>query len=115
MIERGTIKRTLAGVLSLALCLCIGVMAVRTAGAADASSGQQKDPRQMKFEPVQFTPPDPERVVLENGMVVYLLEDHELPLVTITATIRTGGWLDPAEKVGLGAITGESMRERVFR
>ena len=70
----------------------------------------QTDPRQMRFEPVVFTPPEPERLVLENGMVVYLLEDHELPLVTITATMRTGSWLDPAEKVGLAVIAGTTMR-----
>jgi hypothetical protein len=42
-------------------------------------------------------------------MVVYLLEDHELPLVSMTATMRTGGWLDPAEKIGwplTGSICG---------
>ena len=64
----------------------------------------------MQFAPVVFTPPEPERVVLDNGLVVYLLEDHELPLVTITATIRTGGWLDPADKVGLAGIAGAVMR-----
>lgn len=64
----------------------------------------------MTFEPVRFTPPEPERVVLENGMVVYLLEDHELPLVTISALIKSGTWLDPSEKVGLAGITGAVMR-----
>jgi len=68
------------------------------------------DPRQMTFKPVEFTPPEPDRVVLENGMVVYLLEDHELPLVSMTATMRTGSWLDPAEKIGLASLTGSIMR-----
>jgi predicted Zn-dependent peptidase len=71
---------------------------------------EAEDPRTMAFEPVEFSPPDPERVVLDNGLVVYLLEDHELPLVTITATMRTGSWLDPADKVGLAAMTGAVMR-----
>jgi len=48
--------------------------------------------------------------VLENGMIVYFLEDHELPLVSITATMRTGSWLDPAEKIGLASLTGSVMR-----
>jgi predicted Zn-dependent peptidase len=64
----------------------------------------------MRFEPVQFIPPEPDRVVLENGLVVYLLEDHELPLVTVTATIRTGNWLDPADKIGLAGLAGITMR-----
>ena len=68
------------------------------------------DPRQMTFKSVEFTPPEPDRVVFENGMVVYLLEDHELPLVSMTATMRTGSWLDPAEKIGLASLTGSVMR-----
>jgi predicted Zn-dependent peptidase len=64
----------------------------------------------MTFPPVVFTPPEPERVVLDNGLVVYLLEDHELPLVTVTAMLRTGGWLDPADKVGLAELAGVTMR-----
>lgn len=48
--------------------------------------------------------------VLDNGMVVYLMEDHELPLVSGTALIRTGDRLEPAEKVGLAGLTGTVMR-----
>ena len=77
---------------------------------AGVGEGLLSDPRTMTFAPVEFSPPDPERIVLDNGMVVYLLEDHELPLVTVTATMRTGGWLDPADRVGLAAITGSVMR-----
>ena len=69
-----------------------------------------KDPRTMTFPPVEFAPPEPARVVLDNGMVVYLLEDHELPLVSLSAMMRTGGWLEPADKVGLAALTGAVMR-----
>lgn len=87
-------------VLALAFCLGIGAPIV----------GAQDDPRTMKFDTVQFTPPEPERMVLDNGMVVYLLEDHELPLVTITATMQTGAWLDPSDKVGLAGLTGATMR-----
>jgi predicted Zn-dependent peptidase len=68
------------------------------------------DPRTMTFSPVEFSPPEPERVILDNGMIVYLLEDHELPLITVTATMRTGSWLDPSDKIGLAAITGSVMR-----
>ena len=69
-----------------------------------------EDPRTMTFKPVEFSPPEPERVVLDNGMVAYLLEDHELPLITVTVSMRTGSWLDPADKIGLAALTGSVMR-----
>ncbi|MFA5974796.1 MAG: pitrilysin family protein [Elusimicrobiota bacterium] len=61
------------------------------------------------FPPLEFHPPKPERFVLENGLVVFLLEDHELPLIKLHAVFRTGSQHEPADKVGLGAIFGEAM------
>jgi len=54
--------------------------------------------------------PDVKRVKLDNGMQLFLLEDHELPLINLSAMIRTGSIYDPSEKVGLASITGEVMR-----
>ena len=65
----------------------------------------------LEFPPlaeIQF--PDYERYELDNGIVVYLMEDHELPLVTGSATFRTGNRLDPSDKVGLSAIMGDTLR-----
>ncbi|HEX6726131.1 MAG TPA: pitrilysin family protein [Nitrospira sp.] len=87
--------------------LTILLASVVVAYAADPALS---DPRTMTFKPVEFSPPEPERVVLDNGMVLYLLEDHELPLVSITVTMRTGSWLDPTDKIGLAAMTGAVMR-----
>ena len=92
------------------IMLVLGILAVLPLGSAMAETSVLPDPRQMKFEPVTFTPPDVERLVLENGLVVFLLEDHELPLVTVSAMMRTGSWLDPAEKTGLAGLTGNLMR-----
>jgi len=66
---------------------------------------------QIQFPPLpEVTLPDYTRFELDNGMVVYLVEDHELPLVSGFATIRTGDRLEPAAQVGLAAITGQVMR-----
>jgi zinc protease len=68
------------------------------------------------FEAFQYPPlpgfeiPTPTRVALPNGMVLLLLEDHELPVVNVTVRIRTGSIFDPPEKVGLAGITGTVMR-----
>jgi len=90
--------------------LLVALLGLPLTACAGAGEGLLSDPRTMTFAPVEFSPPDPERIVLDNGLVVYLLEDHELPLVTVTATMRTGGWLDPVDKIGLAAITGSVMR-----
>jgi zinc protease len=70
-----------------------------------------EDVRQLRFPPApHFEIPRPERVALDNGLVVMLLEDHELPLVTLNAYLRTGSRLDPPAKLGLGALGGELLR-----
>ena len=43
-------------------------------------------------------------------MKLFLLEDHELPLVNGAARIRTGNLFDPPDKVGLAGMTGTVMR-----
>ena len=52
----------------------------------------------------------PVRVALPNGMVLLLMEDHELPLVSAYAVIRGGDRNDPAEKAGLGTVVGQTWR-----
>ena len=84
-------------------------------GALDAQSAQPAPvpPRvdDLRYPPLrEFQIPQPERVVLDNGMVVMLLEDPELPLIEVTALVRAGSRLDPATEVGLGDIAGEVMR-----
>ena len=57
-----------------------------------------------------FKPPQPKRVELKNGMVIFLQEDHELPLIDGTARIRGGSVNEPAGKVGLVDMYGEVWR-----
>ena len=68
------------------------------------------DPRSLTFAPLDFQLPKAERVVLTNGMIVYLLADHELPQITITGYVRTGSAYEPEDKVGLAALTGHILR-----
>ncbi len=57
-----------------------------------------------------FKPQQPKRIELKNGMVIFLQEDHELPLVDGTARIRGGSVNEPAAKVGLVDMYGEVWR-----
>ena len=52
-----------------------------------------------------------EDVTLPNGMRLLLLENHELPLVSGTLLVRTGGAFDPPEKIGLAALTAQVLLE----
>lgn len=57
-----------------------------------------------------FHPQQPKRIVLPNGMVIFLQEDHELPLIDGVARIRGGSRSEPAAKTGLVDIYGEVWR-----
>ncbi len=67
-------------------------------------------PSELVFQPLQFTPVEAERIELENGIVLYLLEDHELPIVEARAFVRAGADYDPFDKVGLASLTVHVMR-----
>jgi zinc protease len=66
----------------------------------------------LKFPPLnQFQIPQPDRYVLDNGITVYLLEDHTLPKLTYSAIIhKCGDYLEPLDKIGLAEMTGDVMR-----
>lgn len=94
----------------LAACL---VLAAVTAAAPPARAQAIPDsPDKLSFPPLAFQPPRAadHRVVLKNGMVVFIAEDKALPLVNVAITVRTGSWLDPDGKEGLAAFTGAQMR-----
>lgn len=54
--------------------------------------------------------PEATRYTLPNGIVVYLVEDHELPKVNIHVTVAAGSRWEPADKTGLAGLLGVVMR-----
>ena len=87
------------------------IVALLTCSCA-LQSGQRllRNPETFTFKPVQYKIPSPVRVVMDNGMVLYLLEDHELPLIEMSALIRTGSIYESPEYAGLASLTGDVMR-----
>ncbi len=57
-----------------------------------------------------YAPHQPRRVVLGNGMVLFLQEDRELPLISGSIRVRGGANDEPAAKVGLVEIFGDVWR-----
>ena len=53
---------------------------------------------------------DVERYVLDNGMIVYLQEDHRLPLVDAVVLVRTGTFYESADQIGTAKLAGELLR-----
>ena len=97
--------------LSLALIVCIGLVCGNRQLCAQA---QKPSPQPWKQIPIPklpaFHPQQPKRIELPNGMVVFLQEDHELPMIDGTARIRGGERSVPANKAGLMDVYGEVWR-----
>jgi len=54
--------------------------------------------------------PAVERITLENGIRLYLLEDHMLPVFRASVVINGGSYLEPDGKIGLAQLVGTVLR-----
>jgi len=67
--------------------------------------------KQLVYPPLKaVTPPEPVEITLSNGMRVFLLENHELPILRGFAMVRTGNLFDPNDKRGLSQVMAEVLR-----
>jgi zinc protease len=60
------------------------------------------------FGELEFNPKKPRVTTLPNGIRLFVLEDHELPLVSVDVLIRTGKMYQ--KKFAAGGLTGAAMR-----
>ena len=88
---------------SLVLCL---------AAPAIAEDDLPKRPEDLTFAPLQFTAPKAKdyRTTLSDGTAVYLAPSKEFPLINLSMTFKGGGFLDPADAVGLAGMTAAMVR-----
>ncbi len=91
----------------LIISILLLIVSVTTVPAAENG---RANPRSMSFPTLRFDIPKAVRVLLECGMPVYLLRDPELPIINMTAMVRTGSVYETAELSGLAALTGGVMR-----
>ncbi|MRR13004.1 hypothetical protein EG835_11200, partial [bacterium] len=90
---------------SSALALLGAVLPAFSAGAVPPH------PDKLTYPKFTYQPPAARdyRTVLKSGPVAYVAEDRELPLVSLTVTLRGGTYLDPAGKEGLAALAGDLL------
>ena len=82
--------------------------------AQEAQSPASKTIANMKFPDLHWKVPEVGKEVirteLPNGMILYFLEDHSLPLVNADVIIRTGSAYEPKGQMAIAGITGSVMR-----
>ncbi|TYP91937.1 putative Zn-dependent peptidase [Fodinibius salinus] len=101
------------------LCLLAAFVASCTGSQQTAETNkQEQQPMQEKSaheklefpELDDFQKPEVKTFTTENGIKFFLVEDDELPLINLSANIRTGGVQVPNKKAGLASITGTVIR-----
>ena len=97
--------------------LCASAIALLTfvtvrGDAQQAQPTQQAQPwKQIPIPPLPaFHPQQPRRIVLDNGAILFLQEDHELPFVNGFVEMRGGGRDVPIAKTGLIDLYGDVWR-----
>ncbi|MCZ6695922.1 MAG: pitrilysin family protein [Acidobacteria bacterium] len=98
MIGRGPI-------LALLLALAWGMTQAATPPAKPSL-----DPRSLSYPPLEINFPKPETVQLDNGLIVYLFVDRELPLIDLFFYMKAGTIYDPEQKAGLSSVAMASLR-----
>src|ERR1035438_6987488 len=79
--------------------------------AAPVAAAGVVSPKDLKYPPLRaIQAPDFAVFTLPNGMKLYLMEDHDLPVVGGIALVRTGSLLDPPQRIGLAQLAGIAMR-----
>lgn len=74
-------------------------------------AAQVKRYQEITYPPLPaFKIPSPQVVTLKNGMTIFLLRDGELPLIQVSARIRTGSNYEPADKAGLARLMAVVQR-----
>jgi zinc protease len=103
MIPKFAYKSFLTAVFLGLILGCLGIVYA-------ASPPAFPDPNRIHYKPLSFQPPWVERVQLDNGLVLYILPNKELPLVQIKVVVRTGSMYDPDGREGLAELTATIMR-----
>jgi len=102
--------------LAIATVLCtVSLCAARPADAqTSAPAAQPAQAQPWKAIPIPplapFHPAQPKRIVLKNGLVIFLMEDHELPFISGFIQMKGGSHDEPADKAGLVDLYGEAWR-----
>ena len=103
--------RNLFRACAIFVVLGLGILALLVGVTLKAQSTQAKPWEKIPIPPLKkFKPQMAKRIELKNGIVVFLQEDHELPFVSGSILMRGGSRDEPAAKLGLVALLGETWR-----
>ncbi len=89
----------------------IRIIAACTIVAMTGFTATAQDVSKLHYPPLSpLSIPKVEKITLDNGIRLYLLEDKSLPLFHVAAIMNCGAYLEAPEKIGLADVCGEVLR-----
>jgi predicted Zn-dependent peptidase len=79
--------------------------------ASAAASADPLGPKPVLSTPTPFVLPVPKTFTATNGINVWLLERHALPIVAVTVVVPSGSASDPTGEAGLASTTANMLDE----
>jgi zinc protease len=61
--------------------------------------------------PREFQLPQAQTAELSNGLQVAVVENHEMPLLSVRISFDQGGWTDTADHIGMASVTLDMLNE----
>jgi predicted Zn-dependent peptidase len=98
-------------VLALALTLAIGAASDPVASGQAAQGPPDRSKAPQPGPPPDLKLPAIQKRTLSNGLPVWIVELHKVPVVDITLAVKVGSGADPAHKFGLANLTAEMLDE----
>lgn len=95
---------TRTGVLAIVLAFAVGV-GIGAQQAPDRSTAPKPGPAP------DFTPPAAQKRKLSNGLPVWIVEAHKVPVAHVSLVVRSGSGADPAGKFGLASLAAQMLDE----
>ena len=89
------------------LVACLGLAIAAVSAAAQETLDRTKRPSPQGVPTIHL--PAIQKALLLNGLAVWLVEKHDLPLVTLNLVIQAGSDHDPMDKPGVATMTAETM------
>src|SRR5207244_11212534 len=70
---------------------------------------RRKEPQPANEPP--FDPPKIQKSKLSNGLEIFLVQDHKLPLLHLDLVLKSGWAADPLDRPGSASLTAELLDE----
>ncbi len=89
------------------LIALLGVSMVTTDAVSQSTLDRTKRPAEQPLPKIEL--PAIQKATLSNGLEVWLVEQHKLPMLSLNLVIQAGSDHDPLNKPGIATMTAEVM------